>query len=142
MKKKIIIPIIIAVCVVILAGVAIYARPVHVAKQLKVYDDSGKEVVLDLDLTWHRSIFSRTTLTGSIKCNGKEYKECFSNMNEKVELNEAAKGSNRIFFFAIDPNTILTSGENYIMICNSNRKFTTLGLVINEDGVDTRYQTR
>lgn len=83
-----------------------------------------------------------TTLTGSIKCDGKEYKECFSNMNDKVELNDETKGDNRIFFFAIDPNTVLTSHENYIMICNSNRKFTTLGLFINEGGADTWYQTQ
>lgn len=132
MKKKIIIIIAIVLCIIVAIGVTVYVRPIHVTKQLELFNNSNEKITVELDLTWNRSILNRRMVTGSIKYNGKEYKSCNTPNEPIIDLGDKIRGEEKTYYFSASQN------QDYMMVTSSNIKLTKFGVFI-DDGNGIRY---
>lgn len=140
-KKKILTIGVIIIAIAAVVALVLYLRPVHVIKHVELVSEDNETISMDLDVTWHKSILNRKTLDGEILYNQTKYRDGFKT-DDQVDFFEKLNGTEKMYIFSAEGNTIGAILDNSIMIISANNDFSQLSVIINCKGESKFYTTK
>lgn len=139
-KKKTALTVVIIICVIVVVASVLYFRPVHVAKQIDVYNDNNEKMTLSVDVTWRNRLFNPNRLTGTVSVNGTEYTDCFD-LTDSYDFMDKIKGNGCTYVFSAGSENISDMMKESIMFLNVDRGFNKVELLYQAEGTSIFYST-